>query len=343
MIKRFSVITAFLLLSIHTERCMAASSLFDRLYDESQQSLVKVYPSGELATYVIDEMKRWHDKGIPLTKNDLKAAVDGNLTALCNGKVDHNGVAILFAPGGATEDASCISFKNAIVALVDSEREALLLGNDLTAITSGAELSIADEGNRPVSIPRIAQLLYRLWSGTGASITPWDDAHDAALQAVGTAFSTTSDPARALQRFQHGYFRDQREQNTVYSGIGNDVGTKLQDLANALGVTGDQSRTGEWTVPSLKDAPDIGVWIRGDDLGLYQLYPTQYTSPKLERARTLFPTMQTADGAALAHPFRYDGTQQGVSRKSPLCSRFIGQHGYLCRPFTTSQIGRAHV
>lgn len=307
------------------------ANIFDAIFEDAQQVDITGYPDGEMMEYVREEMRKWNETGIELTEDDIKSAVDGDITKLCTGKSTPAGEPLLFDFGAAlTVAGSCDGLRTSIVALIDNEQEADQLGQDLQAIANGSELAIANEGDRPVNIAHIALLLRRVWAGTSTGITPWDTSADPALSDLKTALASEPNLEKTVLRFQHGVLRDQREADQTFQNTGTAVGSKLSALAGALGITGiDQTVEGEYAVPSL-GVKGVGLWVRKDDVGLYWVQPKSFDFPSIQPAGTYPSTPPNGD--TLARPYSAVGANVNVSLFTPLCSRTVARHGYLCRP-----------
>lgn len=307
-----------------------ATGVFDAIFDDAKQAHALGYPNGAMMEYVIKEMRSWGTVGIVLQDADIKAAIDGDIATLCNNKSTPSGESIRLDVGAPLSEAgSCAGLQNSILTLIESEQTADQLGQDLIAIANGSELSIADEGDRPVNMARIALLLRRVWAGTSTEITPWDPSADSAFAGLQSALLQESDREKTVLRFRYGYFRDQREADQTMQGVGMTVGASLQAIADALHITGDQAAEGEYAVPAL-NANGIGLWVRKDDLGLYWIVPNDFHYPVIQPAGA-YPSIPT-NGETLGSPFSAVGANAGSSLKTPLCSRTVARHGFLCRP-----------
>lgn len=316
----------------------ATGSLFHLFYDESANAVSTADISSDMANFVIREMEHWQKNGIRLTPDDIRLANqevlwDAGGGGLCQNKVSMDDVPYDFVQGGSGLP-SCTQLLTDIQQLVGSEREADQLGTDLVTIANGAELSIADEPHRPVNMAELAMVVRRVWAGTGASVVPWDGrAADQvkALQDHLTALDQR-DLAKAILRFHHGYFRDEREADPRFSGVADEIGTDLRAIADVFKIRGDNPRAlGIFSVPPLT-TPNVGLWVRGDDIGLQWIYPAESTRLSYEEAGE-YPRLHL-QGDILAYPFSYSRASYpapiGVS--SPLCNRMMGRLGYLCRP-----------
>lgn len=311
-------------------------TMFEMFYEEAGKALPTADPSEQVANYVIEEMKKWGENGIQITREDIRFALAGTLfngnTGLCVNKKDKNGAAIEFVQGAVLE-GSCISLQRDILSLLQAEQEAEQLGVDLLTIANGAELSIADQPHRPVDMASIALLLRRVWSGLGPSVTPWDE------DVAGQEFKKLQDDLKsanldkAVLRFQHGYFRDKAENDPRFSDVEQTIADDLKAIADKLGIKGEPAAIGIFTIPKFKDVPNVALWARKDDLGLMYIYPTHLFKLELKVAGT-YPSLKR-NSEKLAYPFDYTGgATPAAGMKSPLCARSVGREGYLCRPQT---------
>lgn len=322
----------------YAQTTATGDTLFDLFYEETHVTSSQVSPSPRVIRYVQEEMRSWGDRGVVLSVDDIDRAIAGALfqesgDGLCQNKVDTAGQAHEFVQGAATIPGSCLALQSDILALIAAEAEVAELGADLMTIANGAELAIADEPHRPLDMALLSLLLRRVWSGTGASVIPWDGSAASEFAALNDALSALEpeELGDAVLRFHHGYFRDQRENDPRFSGVQDTVGDKLSDLARTLGITGNQSALGIFATPSLR-ARNVALWARGDDIGLLWIYPTH--APRLRVAAAGAYPEFAENGDALAYPFSYTGDTPAEDRDSetPLCSRMIGRYGYLCRP-----------
>ncbi len=340
MKKIFSSLLALLIL---LPASGAEASMFDTFMDDAKTRGPMGYPSNQISDFVIDEMLRWEDSGIKLTRDDVKSAVDGKLwtaggDGLCQNKVDASGEKILFVMGAS--DAGCTGVRDGILSLVDAEEQADRLGDDLLMATNGSELAIADEPHRPIRMGTLSLILKHVWSGTGAGLLPWDKAADTQFDALDGKLKALSseDLDKVILRFHHGYFRDGRELDPRFSGVGDDIGSSLADIAATLKILGDPQATGEFVTPSFKQVGNVALWARKDDLGLMWIYPSHFTRLEIEQADD-YPTLAKGSIAkVLAYPFSYQGSASSASKgvRSPLCSRTVGKQGYLCRKASVS-------
>lgn len=320
-----------------------AQTIFDLFYDEVTEAGPDVKPSERIAQFVIDEMEHWGERGIKLTADDIDYAIAGlyfheENGGLCQSKVDMNDDPYEFQPGGALVPGSCIALQTDILALLTAELEAEQLGADLMTLASGSELSIADEPHRPLDMALYSLLLRRVWTGTGASVIPWNGSADSQVDDLNATLGglNEEDLEEAVLRFHHGYFRDQRENDPRFSGVQDDVGDDLQAIANVLGITiGDAESIGIFSTPKLT-ANNVALWARRDDIGLMWIYPTHVFRLELKPADD-YPEF-VVDGDNLAYPFMYTGgtPPSGDGIASPLCSRMVGRQGYLCRPLPST-------
>ncbi|MDD5055746.1 MAG: hypothetical protein PHZ00_05780 [Candidatus Peribacteraceae bacterium] len=311
---------------------VGTAQLFDLFYEESKQQMTSLIPSKRIVDFVIDEMLQWQEQGIRLTKDDIGAAVKGDLSTLCNGKKDAANKDLDLT---LSEDDGhgCSSLRRTIMSLIRREQEAEELGTDLLTISNGSELAIADEPHRPVSMSQLSSLLRKVWSGTGMVAIPWDTNADQEFNALDAALSAESDLDGTVLRFRHGYWRDDREQDPRFASVGNGVKQKLKDLALKLDINGNPTAVGEFAVRPFT-APNVRLWARKDDLGLMWQYPSHFARLKIEEAGD-YPDKPSMSGRedALAYPFSYSGSVvPPPAVVSPLCSRTVGRQGYLCRP-----------
>lgn len=315
---------------------MAASSMYQLFYEGAMDGISTAELSPDFEQYIIEEMKKWEGEGIILTGEDIRYAVTDKLwgvngSGLCVNKQSVSGVAYDFTMGG-THRGSCTQLQADILALIVAERQANQLGADLLAITNGAELAVADEPHRPVNMAEIAMLVRRIWSGTGASVLPWDGTAESDLQDLDDELQgmSTEDLDKAILRFHHGYFRDLREEDPRFSGIADSVGGRLNALASTLRSTGNPDHVGIFAIPKLK-TPNVALWARRDDIGLHWIYPSHITRLRYEVADQ-YPEL-VLNSETLAYPFEYEGSRTSPDNvKSPVCSRTMGREGYLCRP-----------
>ncbi len=335
MMKRFAAIgIAIGLVSpllVHAQT--SEKTMFEMFYEEAGKALPTAEPTEQVVNYVIEEMKKWGENGIQITKEDVTYALAGTLfngdMGLCVNKKDKNGAAIEFVQGGALEGA-CISLQRDILSLLQAEQEAEQLGVDLLTIANGAELSVADQPHRPVDMASIALLLRRVWSGGGPSVIPWDkDVAESEFKKLENDLKSAN-LDKAVLRFQHGYFRDKAENDPRFSDVEQTIADDLKALADKLGITGDPAAVGIFTIPKLQGVANVALWARKDDLGLMWIYPTHLYKLELKTAGT-YPSLKR-NSEKLAYPFDYTGSATPAAlMKSPLCSRSMGRQGYLCR------------
>ena len=311
----------------------AEASMFDLFMDDAKSRGPLGYPSDQVMDFVINEMKRWQGDGVQLTRDDIRLAYDDKKNLLCQNKVTDTGRPLHFAMGA--EDGGCVALRDAIMLLLVLEQEADKLGDDLLMATNGSELSISDEPHRPVKMGTLSLVLKRVWSGTGAGLIPWDDDADADFDSLDSALASLSpeDLDRAILRFHHGYFRDQRDADPRFSSIATGIQSSLQAIAGVLAISGDPKATGEFITPAFKQVGNVALWARKDDLGLMWVYPSHFTRLGVKKAAD-YPVLASGPIAkVLAYPFSYGGSASSASAdvRSPLCSRTVGRHGYLCR------------
>ncbi|MFA5799372.1 MAG: hypothetical protein WC840_00245 [Candidatus Peribacteraceae bacterium] len=310
----------------------AQSSLFELVYKEAKRANPD-YLSEQLIEFVGVEMQTWRGSGIWLSSDDIKYAIEKNQSALCKDKTTIAGTPIQFVMGGNISGESCIGLQGDILSLIASEQEAEQLGADLLTIANGSELALSNEPHRPLEMGKMAMLLKRTWVGSGGAVIPWDGTADSEVQTLDSALAalTPADLDKAILRFHHGYFRDQREADPAFSVVAG-VGDALRAIANKLRITGDPTMVGEFATPKLKVTPNVALWARKDDLGILWVYPMHFARGTIERAGE-YPVM-VENGETLAYPFSYKGSTPPTDPeiRSPLCSRSLGRFGYLCRP-----------
>lgn len=321
------------------------STIFDLFYEESMNASSQVSPPERIAQYIIEEMRSWGDRGIILSVTDIDRAIAGTLfydgnDGLCQNKTDVAGNSYEFVQGAASVPGSCLALQNDILSLLAAEMEAEELGGDLMTLASSAELSVADEPHRPLDMALFSLLLRRVWSGTGASIIPWDGSAATEFASLDATLSALEpeDLDEAVLRFHHGYFRDQRENDPRFVGVQDAVATDLSAVARALSITGNPNEVGIFSTPLLT-AKNVALWARGDDIGLMWIFPTHAFRLTLKEADE-YPEFKE-DGETLAYPFAYTGVTPipGPDGASPLCSRMIGRQGYLCRSLPETVAG----
>ncbi len=304
--------------------------IYDMFYDEAETARADAKPSEPLGKYIIKEMEHWQTRGIVLTEEDLKHAIN-NADKLCQDKVDMEGKKIEFDRAGTDNAGSCWLLQQNILGLMQYEQSVDQLSSDLVSIANGAELAVADEPHRPIDMARVAMTLRRVWMGTGAAVIPWNGDADSELGELENHLKDADDKEKIVIRFRHGYFRDQREQDPRFQDIGTEVKDDLKKIADKLKISGDPTVVGTFSVPKLK-VPNIGLWIRKDDIGLMWVYPSKSVRFKYEPAKTEYPK-PFENGQYLAYPFAYEGSAppSGAGITSPVCSRTMGRQGYLCR------------
>ncbi len=320
-------------------------SMFDLFYDELRKNYSNSKPSERIADFIIEEMESWGSRGIRITADDIDMAIAGTLflesdDGLCQNKNDMSGDPYDFVYGGTAVYGSCDALRSDILALLYAEQEIEHLGTDLITLVNSAELSIADEPHRPLDMALYSLLLRRVWSGTGASIIPWDGGTNGVRTPLDEKFDdlnndlaglSPQDLDEAVLRFHHGYFRDEREADPRFDDVQTLIHDDLRDVAEKLGITGDPEAVGVFATPSLT-ARNVAFWARRDDLGLMWIYPSHVFRMEIKVADE-YPEM-VEDGEELAYPFAYEGSSipSGAGIASPLCSRMLGREGYLCRP-----------
>ncbi len=317
----------------------AKKTMFDLFYDQMQQSVSDAKPTDRIAQFIIKEFESWNGRGIQITADDIDRAIAGTIftgenDGLCQDKKDMAGKPYEFIQGAATVPGSCLALRSGIVSLLNAEKDIENFGADLMTLASSSELAVADEPHRPLDMALYSLLLRRVWSGTGASVIPWDGTADAQLTGLDTNLTSLSpeDLEKAVLRFHHGYFRDQREKDPRFSGIVDSVGYDLKNIADTLKITpGNPEAIGIFLTPKLS-VHNVALWARKDDIGLMWIYPTGAFRLTLNPADQ-YPEFKK-NGENLAYPFAYGGgiPPSGAGIKSPLCSRMIGREGYLCRP-----------
>ncbi|OGJ60321.1 hypothetical protein A3A67_02405 [Candidatus Peribacteria bacterium RIFCSPLOWO2_01_FULL_51_18] len=323
----------FLAFAITPLSVFAQTSIYDTIYSEAASTDRKVYPTDMIRQFVVDEMKTWQGHGIRLYPGDIDYALEYKLEKLCTDRVDSSGEAIEFITGGMATGQSCMSLRRDILALIAAEQDTSELATDLLTIADGAELALADEPGRAYDMGVTSMLLVRAWIGTGGIVFPWNNTAGKDVETLDSIMSGLSplDLDRAIVRYQHGYFRDLREADPNFSGIADQVGQALKDVAGKLGIAGDPEAIGQFIMPGLK-TPNIGLWARGDDIGIFYKYPVHFIRMNIKPADQ-FPRL--APGSeTLAYPFSYGGSAapNDPAIKSPVCSRTTGRFGYLCHP-----------
>lgn len=318
----------------------AQASMFDLFMEDAKNRGPLGFPSDQVMDFVIDEMHRWKDDGVMLTRDDIRLAVKDTKDELCQDKATFTGRPIIFSIGA--EDAGCVGLRDEIMRLVLLEQQADKLGDDLLMAANGSELAISDEPHRPVKMGTLSLALKRVWSGTGVGLIPWDEDADADFDALDTALASLSsqDLDRAILRFHHGYFRDDREADPRFSSIATDIQSSLQAIAATLDITDDPKAVGEFLTPPFKQVGNVALWARKDDLGLMWVYPSHFTRLGVRKVAD-YPEIASGPIAkVLAYPFEYEGSSSSASSavRSPLCSRTVGRQGYLCRKASVSAV-----
>ncbi len=308
-----------------------AESIFDTFYNEAAQTIDGTPVSDAIVQFTIDQMRLWGPRGIVLTAEDIRLAQLGD-TKVCLGKKDRNGDTIPPMSSGLGA-YTCDGLKQAIKALIESERQAQLLGDTLITIANGNEMAIADEAHRGSNVGQLTATFGRLWSGTGSQAEAWPtDAGDAVTQLESALSDEQKDLDAIMLRFHHGYFRDARENDPRFRDIGPKTRDALEAIASRLNIAGDTRKTGDIATPVLK-TKNVTLWARKDDIGLQWTYPTHLERMNIQAA---WDYPQRAEGGqSLAYPYAYRGEPragQAYNIASPLCSRSQGRFGFLCRP-----------
>lgn len=306
----------------------ATSGMFESIFEDASTALRHRTVSGGMEQYIIDEMLRWEDRGVRLTTDRLEAAMNDDDERLCTGLVDDSGDPITLARGADTLRGTCGGLRAAIRELINAEASMDALGRDLLSIANSAELAISDEPGRILDLAATAGALHRTWAGGTGAIASFPPSALPKITALEQALSRSTDIAASVRRFRHGFFRDRREADPAAQAIGADIAAALDDLALALGITGDEGAIGAMRAPDLA-VPNVALWIRRDDLGLLWKMPTRVVPRTFARAGR-YPVMK-AGGETLAYPFDDSRAVLGSSRQSPLCSRPIAREGFLCR------------
>lgn len=308
-----------------------AQSLFDTFYDETAQTIDNGPVSDAITEFVIGQMRLWGPHGIVLTADDVRLAQRGD-TKVCEGKKDRNGDAIASMNTGLGA-YTCDGLKQAVQSLIESERQAQELGNTLITIANGNEMAIADEPHRGSNIGQSVATFSRLWTGTGSQIEPWPVAANAALTQLETALEEEkTDRDAIILRFHFGLFRDNREKDPRFDGVGPKTRAALVAIAAQLKMTGDSKKTGDIATPVLK-TENVSLWARKDDVGLQWTYPTHLERFSIQAAWE-YPE-RVEGGQLLAYPYAYQGELKPTSAStffSPLCARTMGRSGFLCQP-----------
>lgn len=329
---------SLLTLPLHGMAAPAAptTSLFDVFYQQASGVLGNDPAPKPVVNFVIQEMRRWQGNGIALTADDVRYAETDDIDHLCAYKQDIFGKPLNFELGEG--ESSCLGLQRAILFLIDGERDAQELGNDLLMAANGAELSVSDEAHRLTSVSSTSMSFRRLWTGTGSQYLPWPVAAKSAVQALDAALSSeAADIDTVVERYHFGYFRDKREADVSRrtcgqnKDCGKQTGAALAQIAQLLNITGDPKATAEYVTPGLR-AENIALWVRGDDVGISWINPTHLPRPSIVRGGA-YPVF-AKNGDALAYPFDYHGTLVPAAKSlyvSPLCSRLMGRFGYLCQ------------
>lgn len=329
---RHSLLTAGIILCTLAPlaaRAAPAASLFDLYYQEAEQSIPTARPTQRLADYVVQEMEHWQGRGIKLTVADIEAALSSRLSDLCRDKKDMDDKPLEFVQGGSSVPGSCMALWEDLMTLLTVEQVTEQLGSDLLTLANGSELALSDEPHRPMDMATLALAIRRIWSGTGASVIPWDGSADPEVAALNSHLGEEN-VDRAILRFRHGYFRDKRENDPRFSGVEDVVRDDLRAIANKIGVTGNPEETGVFTTPKLA-MYNVALWARRDDLGLMWVYPSHTFQLEMKPADKYPEAVD--NGEFLAYPFAYEGgtPPAGPGITTPLCSRMIGRKGYLCQ------------
>ena len=337
MMKR---VTSFLLAVLILLPETGSASVFDLFFDDVKSRSQHDYPTNQILDFVINEMRNWGSNGIALTRDDVKAALAGTLwtnnnDGLCQQKVDTAGADLIFTQG--SEEKGCMGLRDAIVSLVQSEKEADLLGDDLLMAANGAELSIADEPHRPVAMGTLSLLLKRVWSGTGAGMIPWDGSADTQVDALDMALSglDPEDLEKVILRFHFGYFRDLDEQDPRFSGIGTGVQTALQNIASALDITGSGAMVGQFITPKLKKTKNVAFWARKDDLGIQWIYPAHFTRFEIGPP---IPEFTIFGGMMVAGQLRHSYEDGNADQRGQLQVQYSTQAARAIAPLVTYEV-----
>ncbi len=326
--------TAFLLgiVILGSPLTAQSASLYDLYYDQGLATLPTAKPTDAVVTYVIKAMRRWNRVGVVLQPSDIDAAIQDLRSPLCSNKRDVNGKKLTLDMVGGVQ--SCNGIRSAILDLLGDEYSVQLLTDDLLAITSGNELALSDEPQRPGALGIMTLTSRRLLSGSGTQVTPWNPALKALLTGVQQAIQEDGDNPLLLERFHHGVFRDRFEADPVLQDHGDKTASALLALAAGLGITGDPKARTEYSIPDI-DTENVAVWARGDDVGLMEKWPITFHRLHIEPAGA-YPSLREG-GDLLAYPFSYEGTLKppvDAPYGSPLCQRSMGREGYLCRSLT---------
>jgi hypothetical protein len=335
MKRSFFFLSAFLSVAILQTAHAEDASFLSRISSSVTTRLDSPVPSQQVEKFILKEMRRWGENGIVLQKEDLSLVQKGDFRALCDKKKDVNDKDIAFITGGPSEKGSCLGLVSDLVTLIDRERDALALADDLLSLASSDELAIADEAGRPLDLAGTSDALRRIWSGTG-SVTPsaLPSSIDAEIEALKSALSQEKENLpRILLRYHFGYFRDKRERDQRLTSDGAAIGEALNAIAKKLTITGDQSKKGNRGYHVFSSL-NIVLWVRQDDLGLHFITPVSFEYPELKLAGD-YPVF-AADHPFVAYPFDYTDTPTEPSRETPLCERPNAARGFLCRKATHS-------
>lgn len=311
---------------------VSAASAFDTFWEQSADDAYGTAPSAVIVDYVIEQATEWGEKGITLQSSDIDAAMRGDTITLCNDKQDADGADLILADGAAEVANTCRALMFDIQQLVIAEQRAQQLSDDLLGLTTAHELATSDEQRPLVDIPLSIQGMKRLWQGTGSVRLPWDSAADEGLNELKDALGLLSDDEldQVVYRFHHGYFRDQREADPRFDSAGDRVRSALSLIATQLRIDPNTDVFADIVVPAL-GTRNVGLWARKDELGLLWVTPTEQPFMRLTLPEQ-YPVYHE-HGDRLAYPFAYEGSQvPPTDIRSPLCSRTMGMHGYLCRP-----------
>ncbi len=323
----------------------SAQSMFDLFFEQAVvYTQEPPIPDDKLKEFVIREMETWRGPGILLFPSDIDAALLGDTDVLCRDKLTFQTMdPMLFSSGGLTKGVGCDGLIAAITSLVKTELEIQNLGDVLVSVANGGELATSDQPNRPANVGFATLLTTRVWTATGTNILPWPDAaNDTIEQRLNRELaedgSTPQNMDAIMWKYQHGYFRYEREGDTKlatvdvdFDGDGTTVGTILRELAGILRIaSNDYDERGEFVVPKLTKE-NVGLWARADDLGIMWVYPDHFMrEPEIKPAGD-YPEYYE-HGDQIAYPWTYEGSTDPVDEiKSPVCSRSAGQLGYLCR------------
>lgn len=332
-----------LLLAGNAPRASAQASMFDIFFaDALAETRKPVIVDDKLTEFVIREMEDWEQNGILLYPSDIRAAQLNDLGVLCSDKLDYRTFQKLeFDLGGLTEGVGCDSLKNAILSLIDTEVEIGVLGDNLTIIANGGSLAFSDQPNRPANIGFSTLLTTRIWAGTGTAILSWpDSANDHVENRLIPELAEDGVDDDMMWRYQHGYFRQKRENDPDLHAIdldrdgdGYTVGMALEELAGILNIRENAyTKKGEFVVPKMGNLKNVGLWARADDLGLMWIYPNHFMRMHTIEAADEYPEYNEQLGDRLAYPFTYAGNASlPDDLRSPLCSRSAAGLGYVCR------------